>query len=378
MREYYPYRQGAAMSALRCKSCRFLVAALFALLASTAAFAQTPTGTILGSVKDAQGGVVPGATVTATNLGTQFSRNTVTDTAGEYALRLLPLGDYMLLVTMPGFKNFTQTGIVLEVGRNARVDATIELGAVNESVTVAGDSPLVDTASASLARTVGQNEVLNLPLVNRDLYSLLSLTGGITSNENSNSLGGPEQLTTINGSGRAQMGTVNFQLDGGNNTAGLRGTGNPAPNPEAVQEFRVLTNGYSAEYGRYSAGVVDVVTKSGTNVFHGAGFEFFRNEKLNAARWVPPGTPSASDPLDRNQFGGAFGGPIAKDKTFFFVSYSGLRQEETYYRNTAVVPTALERAGDFSQSSRRPNDPVTGQSLPGCLIPAAPLAPAAK
>src|SRR5436190_2003797 len=357
---------------------RFLVAALFALLASTAAFAQTPTGTILGSVKDAQGGVVPGATVTATNLGTQFSRNTVTDTSGEYALRLLPVGNYMLVVTMPGFKNFTQTGIVLEVGRNARVDATIELGAVSESVTVAGDSPLVDTASASLARTVGQNEVLNLPLVNRDLYSLLSLTGGVTSNENSNSLGGPKELTTINGSGCAQMGTVNFQLDGGNNAAGLRGTGNPAPNPEAVQEFRVLTNGYAAEYGRYSAGVVDVVTKSGTNVFHGAAFEFFRNEKLNAPRWVPPGTPSAKDPLDRNQYGGAFGGPIAKEKTFFFVSYSGLRQEETFYRNTAVVPTALERAGDFSQSSRRPNDPVTGQPFPGGVIPASRFDPAAR
>src|SRR5437667_9632140 len=248
----------------------------------------------------------------------------------------------MFVVTLPGFKNFTQTGIVLEVGRNARVDATLELGAVEESLTVIGDSPLVETASASLSRTVGQSDVLNLPLVNRDLYTLLSLTGGVSSNENSNSLGGPEQLTTINGSGRAQMGTVNFQLDGGNNTAGLRGTGNPAPNPEAVQEFRVLTNGYSAEYGRYSAGVVDVVTKSGTNVFHGAAFEFFRNEKLNAPRWVPPGTPSAKDPLDRNQYGGAFGGPIAKEKTFFFVSYSGRRQEETYYRNTAVVPTDPE------------------------------------
>ena len=123
-----------------------------------------------------------------------------------------------------------------------------------------------------------QNDVLNLPLVNRDLYTLLSVTGGVTSNENSNSLGGPEQLTTINGSQRAQIGTVNFQLDGGNNTAGLRGTGNPAPNPEAVQEFRVITNNYAAEYGRYPAGIVDVVTKSGTNEFHGAAFEFFRDE----------------------------------------------------------------------------------------------------
>src|SRR6266496_3850197 len=378
MREYYPYQQGAAMFGLRFNSWRLMPTSLFAMLVATAAFAQTPTGTILGSVKDAQGGVIPGATVTATNLGTQFSRGAVTDEAGEYALRLLPVGNYMVVVAMPGFKNFTQTGIVLEVGRNARVDATIELGDVNESVTVAGDSPLVDTASASLARTVGQNEVLNLPLVNRDLYSLLSLTGGITSNDNSNSLGGPEQLTTINGSGRAQMGTVNFQLDGGNNTAGLRGTGNPAPNPEAVQEFRVLTNGYSAEYGRYSAGVVDIVTKSGTNLFHGAAFDFIRNEKLNSPRWAPPGTVGTNDPLDRKQFGGAFGGPIVKDKTFFFTSYSGLRQEETYYRNSAVVPTAAERAGDFSQSARKPNDPLTGLPFPGNIIPAARFDPAAK
>src|SRR5437870_3262437 len=299
---------------------RSLVVVLLSLVVAAPARAQAPTGTILGSIKDAQGAVIPGATVTATNVGTQYSRSAVTDESGEYALRLLPVGNYMVVVTMPGFKNYSQTGIALEVGRNARVDATIELGAVSESISVTADSPLVETASSSLQRTVGQNEVLNLPLVNRDLYSLLSLTGGVTSNENSNSLGGPEQLTTINGSGRAQMGTVNFQLDGGNNTAGLRGTGNPAPNPEAVQEFRVLTNGFAAEYGRFAAGIVDVVTKSGTNTLHGAAFEFFRNQNLNSPRWTPPGTPATNDPLSRNQYGGAFGGPFSKDKTFFFFS----------------------------------------------------------
>ena len=346
--------------------------ALVALLSlAPLASAQIPTGTILGGVKDSTGGTIPGATVTATNVGTQYSRSVTTDATGQYALRLLPVGNYALTVSMPGFKNYSQTGILLEVGRNARIDPVIELGALTEVVSIVADAPLVETTSAALSRTVGQNEVLNLPLVNRDLYSLLSLTGGVTSNDNANSLGGPEQLTTINGSSRAQMGSVNFQLDGGNNTAGLRGTGNPAPNPEAVQEFRVLTNGYAAEYGRYAAGVVDVVTKSGTNEFHGAAFEFFRNEKLNSKRWAPPGSTSTKDPLDRNQFGGAFGGPLRKDQTFFFVSYSGLRQEETYYRNTAVVPTALERGGDFSQSALKPRDPATLQPFPGGIIPAA-------
>ena len=350
---------------------RLAAAFLGVLLLAGPTEAQVATGTILGNVKDSTGAAVPAAEVTATNVDTQYSRATTTDAEGQYALRLLPVGNYKVEVAMTGFKNFSQTGIVLEVGRNARIDATIEPGGVSEVVSVVADAPLVETNSAALSRTVGQNEVLNLPLVNRDLYSLLSLTGGVTSNDTSNSLGGPEQLTTINGSGRAQTGTVGFQLDGGNNTAGLRGTGNPAPNPEAVQEFRVITNSYAAEYGRYPAGIVDVVTKSGTNQFHGALFEYFRNEKLNSKRWAPPGTTSAKDPLDRNQYGAALGGPIRKDKTFFFVSYSGLHQEETYYRNTAVVPTARERMGDFSQSNIKPRDPLTNAPFPGNVIPSA-------
>jgi hypothetical protein len=340
--------------------------------------AQVATGTILGNVTDSSGGAVPGAQVTASNSGTGFSRSTTTDVFGQYSLPLLPVGQYKIEVKLSGFSTFSQTGIALEVGRNARVDAVIRPGSVTEALSVVADATLVETSSTALSRTVGQKEVLNLPLVNRDLYSLLNLTGGVTSNENSNSLGGPEQLTTVNGSQRAQIGTVNFQLDGGNNTAGLRGTGNPAPNPEAIQEFRVITSNYAAEYGRYPAGVVDVITKSGTNHLRGAAFEFFRDEALNAKRWAPPGGTAAKDPLNRNQYGAAFGGPISRDKTFFFGSYSGLRQTETYYRNSAVVPTALERAGDFSQSARRPTDPQTGAAFSGGLIPSERIDPAAK
>jgi hypothetical protein len=318
-------------------------------LLATPMEAQVATGTILGNVKDSSGAAIPGAQVTATNVDTRLSRTTATDPSGQYSLLLLPPGNYTIEVAADGFKNFSQTDFLLELGRNARLDAILEPGTVAETVSVVADSPLVEAGSAELSRSVGQNEVLNLPLVNRDLYSLLSITGGVTSNESSNSLGGPEQLTTINGSQRAQIGSVSFQLDGGNNTAGLRGTGNPAPNPEAVQEFRVITNNYAAEYGRYPAGVVDVVTKSGTNQLHGAAFEFYRNEALNAERWTPPGVAPGKDPLDRNQYGAALGGPVRRDRTFFFASYSGLRQEETYYQNTAVVPTPLERTGNFSQ-----------------------------
>ena len=361
---------GPRATRLRFAGLRQMAAAAAMVAALDApAHAQVATGTILGNVKDASG-AVPAAQVTATNLDTQAVRTTATDAEGQYVLTLLPVGNYKVDITMTGYKNFSQSGIRLEVGRNARIDATLEPGTIQEVVSVVADAPLLETSSAALSRTVGQNEVLNLPLVNRDLYSLLTITGGVTSNDNSNSLGGPEQLTTINGSQKAQVGTVGFQLDGGNNTAGLRGTGNPAPNPEAVQEFRVITNSYAAEYGRYPAGVVDVVTKSGSNQWHGAAFEFFRDEKLNAKRWAPPGTPSARDPLDRNQYGGAFGGPLRNDRTFFFASYSGLRQTETYFRDTAVVPTARERSGDFSQSATKPRDPSTNAAFPGDVIPA--------
>ena len=288
---------GAAALALA-----LVLAAPLSLALSVSVDAQVATGTIVGNVKDNSGSAVPGASVTATNIDTQVSRTTTSDAEGYYALPLMPVGRYKLEITLSGFKNVEQTGILLEVGRSARVDATIEPGQLQEVVSVVANSPLVETNTAALSRTVGQNEVLNLPLVNRDLYSLLSITGGVSSNANSNSLGGPEQLTTINGSQNAQIGSVSFQLDGGNNTAGLRGTGNPAPNPEAVQEFRVITNSYTAEYGRYPAGVVDVVTKSGSNQFRGAVFEFFRNESLNAKRWAPPGTTATKDPLDRNQY----------------------------------------------------------------------------
>lgn len=349
---------------------RIGAAAVALLLVSTPLQAQVATGSILGTVTDTSNAVVPGATVTATNLDTQLARTTMTDESGQYALRFLSLGNYRVDVALEGFKRFSQVGIVVELGRIDRIDIAIEPGGIAQTVTVSADASLVEAASTSLFRVVGQNEVLNLPLVNRDLYSLLNITGGVTSNEASNSLGTPEQLTTISGSQRAQVGAVYFQLDGGNNTAGLRGTGNAAPNPEAVQEFRVITNGYAAEYGRYAGGVVDVVTKSGTNRYHGAAYEFFRDESLNARRWTPPGVPPATDPLERNQYGVAAGGPLRKGNSFFFASYSGLRQTETYYRNTAIVPTTRERAGDFSLSAIKPRDPLTNARFPGDVIPA--------
>lgn len=332
------------------------------------AAAQVTTGTILGTVRDTSGAVMAGVDVTATNLGTRFSRKTTTDAQGQFALDLLPLGRYTVEATAAKFRAFVQTGVTVEVGRNARVDPVLELGAVSETVEIKADSPLVETATAGLGRTITQDEVLNLPLVNRNVYSLLSLTAGVDRAESGTTFGYPSQTTIVNGSPDAGAGAVNYYLDGGSNVGGLRNTGNPVPNPDAVQEFRVVTNSYSAEYGRFGGGAVDVITKSGTNVFQGSAFEFFRHDDLNAKRWTP-GTSALKDPLERHQYGGTLGGPLSRQKSFFFGSYSGLRQDSSVFKNTAVVPTALERAGDFSQSRVVPRDPATNLPFAGAQIP---------
>jgi hypothetical protein len=335
--------------------------------------AQVTTATIGGVISDATGAVLAGAEVIATNVDTNFSRTAATERNGRYSIKFLPVGTYSVEVNLSGFKKFVQGGVVLELNRTARVDAILQLGNVSETISVTADAPLVNTADASIGRTVENTEILKLPLVNRDIYSLLNLTPGVESSEAGNAFGFPEQRTMINGSSNGGAGSVNYYLDGGTNMTGLRNTGNPAPNPDAVQEFRVITNSYGAEFGRFSGGVIDVITKSGTNQLHGSLFEFLRNDRLNANTYNATSKP----PLRRNQFGGTFGGPLRADKTFFFGSYSGLRQRQVDFRNTAIVPTAAERAGDFSNSRVKPTDPLTRQAFAGNVIPAARQDPAA-
>ena len=339
------------------------------LLTCFALNGQLTTTTLLGTVTDASGSAVADAKVTATNTGTNLARTVTTSAEGEYRIEFLPVGGYELDVISAGFKKHRQTGIVLEISEVARVNVKLDVGAVSDTVSVAGSAPLVNTENASLGRTVNNAEITELPIVNRNVYTLLTLTPGVESSANSIVLGYPEQRTMINGGVDSGVGSVNYYLDGGSNMTGLRNTGNVAPSPDAVQEFRVITNSYSAEFGRFAGGVVDIVTKSGTNQLHGSLFEFFRNNDLNANVWGSATTL----PLHRNQYGGTVGGPLRKSKTFAFGSYSGLRQITSTFMNTAVVPTALERAGDFSQSKTAPIDPVTGKAFPGSLIPASRL-----
>ncbi|MDP8982969.1 MAG: TonB-dependent receptor [Acidobacteriota bacterium] len=346
---------------------RTLVILAVCFLAAMALQGQVTTATIEGTVTDASGATVANAQVIAVNTGTNQSRTAITNAGGGFRFDLLPSGNYDVEVSAPGFKKFHQNGIVLEINRTARVDPVLAIGALSEEVTITADAVMVNTSNAQIGRTTSGSEINNLPIVGRNVYTLLSLTPGVDSNANSIVLGYPEQRTMINGGVDGGAGSVNYFLDGGTNMTGLRNTGNIAPNPDAVEEFRVITNSYSAEFGRFASGVINIITRSGTNQFHGSLFEFLRNNDLNANNW---GSALATPPLHRNQFGGSVGGPVIRNKTFFFGTYSGLRQITSNFFNSAIVPTALERTGDFSQSKVKPTDPLNnGAPFANAFIP---------
>jgi hypothetical protein len=346
-----------------------VVATLFAF--PLTASAQVTSATLVGSVTDPGNASVSGAQVTARNIDTGLTRTVTSGADGSFRIEFLPVGNYALEVSTSGFKKAYLTGITLQVNDTIRVDVALTVGQVNETVTISESAPPeVNTSTPEIGRTIQSAEIASLPLVERNVYTLLDLTPGVQSNNNgvaaastgtsSLILGFPEQRTLINGGTDGGTGSVNYYLDGGNNMTGLRNTGNILPNPDAIQEFRVQTNSYNAEFGRFASGVINVLTKSGTNQFHGSVFEYVRNTVFNANDW---GSTLERAPFHRNQFGATIGGPIKRDKTFFFFSYSGLRQTTSTFLNGAVVPTALERVGNFTLSGTKPVDPATNASF---------------
>jgi hypothetical protein len=249
---------------------------------------------------DKTGAVVAGAQVTARNTETNLSRGAQTSGQGEYHIDFLPVGSYQLEVSAPGFKKFILDGIVLEVSVPARLDVTLEVGNISQTVSVTGATPLINTTSAELGRTIQSQEIANLPLMNRNAYQLLELTPGVQNSSFSPgqpnpviTLGYPEQRTFINGGVDGGAGSVSYYLDGGINMTGLRNTGNILPNPDAIEEYRVETNNYDAEYGKMSSGVITVITKSGTNDYHGSLFEYWRDNVLNATPWNSSRSPAS-------------------------------------------------------------------------------------
>src|SRR6267143_3727260 len=345
-----------------------LVLFSLALFAGASTFAQTFRGTILGSVTDSSGAAVPGATVTIKNVDTGLVRTVTTSDDGSYAAPELPIGTYTVSVEKAGFKLGVVTGIKVEVSSERRADVALQIGQAAQSVEVRGEElPMVESTSNTLGGIVESKIVTSLPVNGRDYQKLIFLVPGVT--------GSPDQITdspgsfgifSVNGArGRAN----NFLLDGTDmndgyrndpaiNEAGVFGTPATILPIDAVEELRVLSN-YEPEYGGNAGAVVNIVTKSGTNQYHGSAFEYFRNNALDARNYFNPvGQPQAG--FHNNQFGGSLGGPIAKDKTFFFVDYEGQR-ERVGVVTLACVP--MGRATDGSLSPGDASNPVIQRLL---------------
>ena len=333
-----------------------LALAVIGFLAAPVARAQqVAVAEIDGYVTDPSGQAIVGAQVKATDLDRGQVRTNATDATGRYTFPNLSIGNYQLEVSSPGFKGFVQKGIELQVASNRSVNVRMEIGAVTESVQVNANAAQVETKENSIAQVVDEQRLIDLPLNGRNPADLLKITGFSTSSMtiNGGDLTGSKNIQGSNGSamysvaGGAANG-VNFLLDGGDNNDAFSNVNMPIPFPDAVMEFNLQANGLPAQYGLHPGGVVNIVTKSGANAFHGDLFDFLRNADLNAR---PKGISSSQplrDTLKRNQFGGTAGGRIIKDKLFFFGGYQGTRQRSDPSTTTAYVPTAATLKGDFS------------------------------
>ncbi len=320
----------------------FFLSLLSAL--NSPAFAQDATGRVIGTVYDQQGGVVPDAKVTVTNAGTQILHSTVTDKDGHFEVLDLPIGTYRVSVEHDGFNKVVTQEQKLLINQSLRFDITLKLGTTNQTVTVEAQVSGVETENPTLGQSVTSRQLINLPLNGRDVLDLALLQPGVTEADPDYVGAGGFSIA----GGRPD--SVTFLLDGGINNNLLDNSVVLDPNPDTIAEFRILTSNYTAEYGRNAAGIISVVTKSGTNEFHGSGFDFLRNGAFNANSFFNKEGDVPRDNLRRNQFGGTFGGPIKKDRAFFFVGYQGqlLSQTLTQFDTTTFTPAEL--AGDFSQA----------------------------
>jgi hypothetical protein len=302
------------------------------LLGASSTQAQSAgTGALAGTVTDPQGGAVANATVTATNLGTNQPRTAITGSAGDYKFTLLPPGNYRLRFSAAGFKAAEITSVTVDVTETPTVNQTLEVGAVTQTVTVESNIETIQTESSTLGTTVTGSTIASLPLADRNYTEILGLSAGTNvALGDATALGRGTQDMSVNGNDPGQN---NFQMDGvavnniansGSSNDGTIYTGIPIPSPDAIAEFKVQTSTYDASYGRNPGANVNVLTKSGTNAFHGSGFEFLRNSVLNADDFFYDKTPAQPHQvLDQNQYGGTIGGPIKRDKLFFFLSYQG-------------------------------------------------------
>jgi outer membrane receptor protein involved in Fe transport len=343
---------------------------LMLLISASLAFGQGSV-TIFGTVSDSSGGAIPSVTIIATHKETGAARQTSTGPAGGYVLSQLPIGTYKVKAEVAGFKAAVQDNIQVQVDENRQVNITMTVGAVTDSVTVEAEASQVETRSGALKEVIDSNRIVELPLNGRNplqLQYLVAGSGGVVT-------AGQEQndSVSINGS---RPNTNNYTLDGADNHDPYFNTPAVFPNPDALEEFSLQTSSYAADRGRNAGAIMNAVTRSGTNKFHGTLFEFLRNEKFNARGFFANSVP----PFKRNQFGGTVGGPIRRDKTFFFASYQKTSERSTPGVLNPTVLTAEQRKGDWSGAGLKTplKDPLGG-TFPNSVIPASRLSlPAQK
>ncbi len=339
------------------------------LLLSSMAFAQSSAGRVTGTIADSTGGVIPGAQVRLISVDTGVERAVSSNEQGYYNFPLVPAGVYRIVVSREGFQTVNRTGVTIEVEQVANVDFNLNVGVVSETVEVRETTPLLQASTSSLGQVVESQQIMDLPLNTRTALGLLGLSAGVT-------VGRGFDANTFNNAnlfsaGGSRPGQNEFLLDGAPNTLpgvwagrGILGVTVPV---DSIQEFKVQTNAFSAEYGRSGGGLVNTVSKSGTNSFHGSLYNFLRNSKLDANNFFANRNNVPLGSFKRNQFGGTIGGPIHRNHTFFFVNYQATRAR-TAANSTFTVPAAEMRTGDFSQltaGNQRVTiyDPLTTQTV---------------
>lgn len=344
-------------------------------------------GTITGSVTDPTGAAIPSVTITVTEVATGQVRTAVSGQDGYYTLNAINPSTYKINVDQTGFKRFSQTDIVLLANQSLTLNVSLTVGSTSESVSVTASTVQVDTTTPTLREVVDTAKMKEIPLNGRNAAALTTLVAGAVAAPSNNADQGNAKTfpaavpVSINGARENQVG---YYLDGAPNLDILSNINQPFPFPDALQEFSVQTSNYNAEFGQDAGGVVSIVTKSGTNKFHGSAFEFLRNGALNARNYFA----TSVDPLKRSQFGGTVGGPIIRDRTFFFGGYQGTRIRSNQGGQTAFVPTDANLAGDFSAMLSATNssnplgkvvvirDPLTGQPFPNNQLPTTRFDPA--
>lgn len=347
---------------------------LFCVMGIPAWTQSAPTTNLSGTITDPSGSFIPGAILDLTNKGTQWTRHTATDAQGRFQFILVPPGTYDLQVAATGFTSVRQQGIRLDADVPATVRLSLSVAGAQTSITVEADASMVDSQSGTVRQVVGEQYIQDLPLEGRNAAALVYMAPGTVIGKGTDTATYATNGDNLAISANGTMGNqVSYKLDGASHSDNINNLNAGFPNPDALSQFTVETNNFDAKYGGSGGAVVNIVTKSGTNAIHGAAFDFLRNGALNARNFF--GTQK--DALKRNQFGGTIGGPLKKDKLFYFGSWQRTILNNITYSNTAFVPTAAQRTGDFSAGSAAIRDPATGVAYPGKVIPAAQLSPIA-